>query len=120
MSVSKETTIWCDSCSVWEQSSDRAVVLRRELKRRRWAQEGAKDYCPECSRERELNGRQEGVTMPDNSTLVEVFLAEKVKCSGCGWEGKRKDLDHGTVSRPEDGWIPEVVYKCPKCGKEIL
>lgn len=48
MSVTKETTIWCDSCGVWEQSTDNAPEIRKVLKKEGWERHKGKDYCPKC------------------------------------------------------------------------
>jgi hypothetical protein len=54
MSVSHETTIWCDGegCGQWEQAAGNAKMLRQDLKRRKWKQlSGGKDLCPSCAEE---------------------------------------------------------------------
>lgn len=53
MSISKQTTIWCDghNCGEWDQASEPADILRRQLRSIGWkvSQPGGKDYCPKCA-----------------------------------------------------------------------
>lgn len=57
MSVSRETTIWCDDdgCSPrWEQRSGNAADVRAEIAKNGWTRgPGGKDYCPACGIKRE-------------------------------------------------------------------
>ena len=53
MSFSKQITIWCDTCTNWDQFSHISVKeARKILKERGWktkkTENGIKDYCPEC------------------------------------------------------------------------
>lgn len=49
MSFTKEVTIWCDSCSNWQQESGLTVAdLRRKLRHSGWKNDGARDVCPKC------------------------------------------------------------------------
>ncbi len=58
MSVTKETTVWCDSCTEWHQSSDNAAKLRRDLHRQGWRTlPGGRDMCGDCVAERKVRGQ---------------------------------------------------------------
>lgn len=48
MSITKETTIWCDHCGAWEESIENAPILRKQLKHRGWVKFKNQDYCPSC------------------------------------------------------------------------
>jgi len=60
VSVTKQTTIWCDgktdeghSCMVWVQVSDPPSRIRQRLKREGWTRgPDGDDYCPVCSKKR--------------------------------------------------------------------
>jgi hypothetical protein len=54
MSVSRETTIWCDMCGDWERSVYSFGYTRRQLKLKGWTfnKESKEDFCPDCT---ELN-----------------------------------------------------------------
>lgn len=57
MSVSHETTLWCDSgddkCAFWEMFPGRnRRKVRKEAKSYGWTFAKGKDYCPECSKKR--------------------------------------------------------------------
>ena len=56
MSLSHETTVWCDGegCGQWDQASGNAKSLHKELRKRGWAHSGKLDLCPACAaKERE-------------------------------------------------------------------
>lgn len=67
MSISKQITVWCDSCGNWERASTTAAALRKMLRKKGWitircdtdagkptpfffnAIPGeVKDFCPKC------------------------------------------------------------------------
>ena len=57
MSITKQVTVWCDDCGVWEQETSTVVQLRKKLKKRGWLtkqviEEEIRDYCPECAKRR--------------------------------------------------------------------
>ena len=54
MSISKQTTVWCDDCRDWKQQSATAAQLRKRLKKKGWTQEGTQDFCPACSKKRKV------------------------------------------------------------------
>lgn len=49
MSVTKETTIWCDypDCGNFQQDPWLARQIRRRLREKGWKRRNGKDYCPE-------------------------------------------------------------------------
>jgi hypothetical protein len=56
VSLSKETTVWCDGCGEWEQSADPAPIARRRLPADGWRvgvtgerYREQTDYCPACA-----------------------------------------------------------------------
>jgi hypothetical protein len=53
MSISHETTIWCDyeDCGQWDQATGNAAMVRRDLKKKGWKVNlpGGKDFCPSCA-----------------------------------------------------------------------
>ncbi len=58
MSITKQTTIWCDGCGTWEQKSATALEIRQELRKKGWIVNfletyERKDYCPACWEKRE-------------------------------------------------------------------
>ena len=48
MTVSRQTTIWCDGCEVWEQYSGNATEVRATLKLHGWVYANRLDKCPKC------------------------------------------------------------------------
>ena len=40
---------------------------------------------------------------------------EPVKCSRCGWSGKKAELDHSCVYKGDDGYIAKNCAGCPRC-----
>jgi hypothetical protein len=50
MSISKETTIWCDcdGCVIWERLSLPPRKARKELIKYGWKRIKNKDVCPSC------------------------------------------------------------------------
>lgn len=52
MSITKETTIWCDApeCGNHYQDWKDASGVRRELRDRGWVHRDGKDYCSEHAR----------------------------------------------------------------------
>jgi hypothetical protein len=52
VTATKQTTIWCDLCSCWDQASATEAQLRRELKAKGWTSFRSyytNDFCPKCS-----------------------------------------------------------------------
>lgn len=49
MSVTKQTTLWCDICAAWIQESETAEGLRKLVKSRGWTRYRGQDLCPVCS-----------------------------------------------------------------------
>jgi hypothetical protein len=51
VSFTRNITLWCDHCYVWERFEDMtAAKARRQAKRIGWMNNGAKDYCSaECA-----------------------------------------------------------------------
>ncbi len=66
MSVTKETTIWCDGCRDWEHGTGTATEIRKRLKMgagwrvgvRGTVEGGLVDYCRRCAPDPELNARR--------------------------------------------------------------
>ena len=52
MSITKQVTVWCDTCGDWDQASYTTIALRKELRGRGWTREGQSDYCKTCSLKR--------------------------------------------------------------------
>jgi len=59
MSVTRESTIWCDgtnadglTCGKWHQGMGSPSAVRAELKPRGWTRQGEQDFCREHSPER--------------------------------------------------------------------
>jgi len=53
MSVSEQTTIWCDICNARDQANLPIELLRKELEQKGWTtvrEYHVQDYCPRCSK----------------------------------------------------------------------
>lgn len=75
MSATKETTIWCDLCSCWEQAAATAAQLRRALKAVGWTTTqayGTKDFCPSCLQKKaEVLEELKAMSLQERSKFLE-------------------------------------------------
>jgi hypothetical protein len=49
MSITRQVTVWCDICGIWQKAPGTAQKLRSKLKQLGWIQQGKKDFCPDCA-----------------------------------------------------------------------
>lgn len=102
MSLTRETTVWCDNneCGVWRQASGSAYRLRRSLKREGWTHEpGGKDFCPRCSCDRKQQ-REEAA-----SKACPHGFTSPAACKHCVAAGKTVEF------------APEEDEPCAICGE---